>query len=92
VKKEPKMPKPDTTFNPEIVPPAELEKRTRRTFSAQYKRSIIELGNLLRREKLYSNQLAQWSNMSRENPIAYRDLLTTLPHHSSFSILGGATN
>jgi len=36
------MPKPDTTFNPEIVPPAELEKRTRRTFSAQYKRSIIE--------------------------------------------------
>ncbi|GEM_PF-6905580 len=86
------MPKPDTTFNPEIVPPAELEKRTRRTFSAQYKRSIIELGKLLRREKLYSNQLAQWSNMSRENPIAYRDLLTTLPHHSSFSILGGATN
>lgn len=63
------MPKPDTTFSPEVVPPPELEKRTRRTFSAQYKRSIIEqadackhgeLGQLLRCEKLYSNQLAQW--------------------------------
>lgn len=63
------MPKPDTTFSPEVVPPPELEKRTRRTFSSQYKRSIIEqadackhgeLGQLLRREKLYSNQLAQW--------------------------------
>lgn len=63
------MPKPDTTFSSEVVPPPELEKRTRRTFSAQYKRSIIEhadackhgeLGQLLRRENLYSNQLAQW--------------------------------
>tara|TARA_B100000745_G_scaffold260279_1_gene183847 strand:+ start:226 stop:576 length:351 start_codon:yes stop_codon:yes gene_type:complete len=46
-----------------------LEKRTRRVFTTDYKLSIIqqakqckhgELGALLRREKLYSNQLTQW--------------------------------
>ncbi|HPE58713.1 MAG: transposase [Thiothrix sp.] len=45
------------------------EKRTRRVFSADYKLSILqqadacqhgEPGELLRREKLYSNQLSQW--------------------------------
>jgi len=53
----------------EIKPSADLEKRSRRTFPADYKLDIIrqanackhgELGALLRREGLYSNQLSQW--------------------------------
>lgn len=63
------MPKPETTVDPKVAPNPTLEKRTRRTFSTEYKLSIIrqadacqhgELGELLRREKLYSNQLSQW--------------------------------
>lgn len=63
------MPKPVSTISPEITPSPEHEKRTRRTFSVEYKLNILkkadacqhgELGQLLRREKLYSNQLAQW--------------------------------
>lgn len=63
------MPKPITSVEPKIEPDPALEKRTRRVFSPEYKLSIIqqadackhgELGRLLRREKLYSNQLAQW--------------------------------
>jgi transposase-like protein len=58
-------PVPDTQITPE---PA-LEKRTRRKYSAEYKLRIIqeadackhgELGGLLRREKIYSNQLSDW--------------------------------
>jgi transposase-like protein len=63
------MPKPDTAQPQEVRPDPKLEKRTRRTFTVDYKLSILqqaaackhgELGSLLRREKLYSNQLAQW--------------------------------
>lgn len=63
------MPKPDTAKSQEVRPDPQLEKRTRRTFTVDYKLSILqqaaackhgELGALLRREKLYSNQLAQW--------------------------------
>lgn len=63
------MPKPETSSSPEVKPNPTLEKRTRRVFSPDYKLSIIqqadackhgELGVLLRREKLYSNQLSQW--------------------------------
>jgi len=63
------MPKPDTAKTQEVRPDPQLEKRTRRTFTVDYKLSILqqaaackhgELGSLLRREKLYSNQLAQW--------------------------------
>ena len=63
------MPKPDTAKNQEIRPDPQLEKRTRRTFTVDYELSILqqaaackhgEVGALLRREKLYSNQLAQW--------------------------------
>lgn len=63
------MPKPETTIDSKVTPKPELEKRTRRQFTADYKLSILhkadacqygELGELLRREKLYSNQLAQW--------------------------------
>ncbi|MBE0471491.1 MAG: hypothetical protein IBX55_18520 [Methyloprofundus sp.] len=53
------MPKPITHINPQIQPKPELEKRTRRVFSTEYKLSILqqadackhgELGTLLRRE------------------------------------------
>lgn len=64
------MPKPllvgvDTQVTPDPI----LEKRARRSFATEYKLKIItladqcahgELGALLRREKLYSNQLQQW--------------------------------
>ncbi len=63
------MPKPATTADPKIEPTPALEKRIRRSFTAEYKLSILqqadackhgEIGELLRREKLYSNQLQQW--------------------------------
>ena len=55
--------------NNQVKPDPSLEKRTRRKFTADYKLRIIteadackhgELGALLRREKLYNNQLADW--------------------------------
>jgi transposase len=66
---ETKMPKPESQSVTEIRPDSKLEKRSRRVFSADYKLSILqqadacqrgELGELLRREKLYSHQLSQW--------------------------------
>ena len=60
----------------QVTPNPVLEKRTRRTFSAEYKLRIIqeadackhgELGALLRREKLYSNQLSDWRREYAEN-------------------------
>ena len=64
------MPKPasDPAIT-EVSPAPELEKRTRRVFSTDYKLKVLaeaercargELGALLRREKLYSAQLQQW--------------------------------
>lgn len=64
------MPKPasDLPIN-EVSPAPELEKRTRRAFSTEYKLKVLaeadrcargELGALLRREKLYSAQLQAW--------------------------------
>jgi len=64
------MPKPSSD-EPEsqVTPNPDLEKRTRRQFSKAYKLRIIaeadacqhgELGQLLRREKLYNSQLQQW--------------------------------
>ncbi len=59
------MPKPMT----QIIPNPKLEKSPRRTFSTEYKLKIIqqadackhgELGALLRREKLYSQQVSTW--------------------------------
>lgn len=59
------MPKPMT----QITPDPKLEKSARRTFSTEYKLRIIqqadackhgELGALLRREKLYSQQISTW--------------------------------
>ena len=61
------MPKP--TNSTQVTPEPALEKRTRRQFTPEYKLRIIaeadackygELGALLRRENLYSNQLSDW--------------------------------
>ena len=63
----------------QVIPEPALEKRTRRTFNAEYKLRIIaeaeackhgELGALLRREKLYSNQLSDWRREFAENGVA----------------------
>ncbi len=64
------MPKPKSELpESQVTPDPALEKRTRRRFTADYKLRIIaeadackhgELGALLRREKLYSNQLSDW--------------------------------
>lgn len=64
------MPKPVSELpDSQVTPAPELEKRTRRTFTPEYKLRILaeadayqhgELGALLRREKLYSGQLQQW--------------------------------
>lgn len=63
------MPKPATIIDHKVKMNPALEKRTRRVFTTGYKLSIFrqvdacqhsELSKLLHREKLYSNQLAQW--------------------------------
>ena len=63
----------------QVIPEPALEKRTRRTFKAEYKLRIIaeaeackhgELGALLRREKLYSNQLSDWRREFAEKGVA----------------------
>ncbi len=71
------MPKPVTELpEAQVTPLPTLEKRTRRTFSAEYKFRILaeadacehgELGALLRREKLYSSQLSQWRREAAES-------------------------
>lgn len=79
------MPKPSLSET-QVSPAPELEKRTRRRFSTEYKLRIIaeadacqygELGAILRREGLYSNQLQQWrreleqggaENLNKTNP------------------------
>jgi len=62
----------------QVNPSPELEKRTRRVFKTEYKLRILaeadackhgELGKLLRREKLYSNQLQQWRREFAEQGI-----------------------
>ncbi|WJJ93301.1 hypothetical protein [Neopusillimonas aromaticivorans] len=73
------MPKPATVIESKVEPNPALEKRTRRVFTADYKLSILqqadacqhgELGDLLRREKLYSNQLAQWRREFADQGVA----------------------
>jgi len=71
------MPKPveGDLSNTEITPDPQVEKRTRRVFSTEYKLRVIaaadqcrhgELGALLRRENLYSNQLQSWRRQLAE--------------------------
>lgn len=65
------MPKPDTTELPDaqVVADPALERRRRRTYSTEYKLSILaqadaaehgEVGALLRREGLHSSHLSDW--------------------------------
>ncbi len=64
------MPKSSTEQpDSQVTPNPDLEKRGRRRFSTEYKLRIIaeadacqhgELGQLLRRERLYSSQVKQW--------------------------------
>ena len=73
------MPKPVSELpDTQVKPEPALEKRSRRQFSAEYKLKILtqadackhgELGALLRREKLYSNQLSQWRREYAEHGI-----------------------
>jgi transposase-like protein len=62
----------------QVRPDPKLEKRTRRVFKPEYKLRIVQeanackhgqLGALLRREKLYSNQLSDWRREYAENGI-----------------------
>lgn len=62
----------------QVTPDPKLEKRGRRQFSTDYKLKILneakacqygELGGLLRREKLYSNQLSTWRKEYAEKGI-----------------------
>lgn len=63
------MPKKQSNDSVQVSPSPGLEKKIRRKFKPEYKLRILseadackhgELGKLLRREKLYSNQLQQW--------------------------------
>jgi len=62
----------------QVTPAPSLEKRSRRQFTPDYKLRMIaeadackhgELGALLRREKLYSNQLSTWRREYAEGGI-----------------------
>jgi transposase-like protein len=64
---------------PTIPDPEVSEKRQRRRFTAQYKRSIVEqaeacqntgdVGALLRREGLYSSSLSSWRRQYRQGAL-----------------------
>lgn len=74
------MPKePSQKLDTQVKPDPKLEKRGRRKFSPEYKLRIIqeadackhgELGGLLRREKLYSNQLSDWRREYADHGLA----------------------
>ncbi len=74
----------EPTLQPEtqVKPDSKLEKRTRRIFKPEYKLRIIqeadackhgELGAMLRREKLYSNQLCDWRREYADKGLAGLD-------------------
>jgi transposase-like protein len=73
------MPKPTSNPDTQVTPNPALEKRARRTYTAEYKLSILakadackhgELGALLRKEKLYSNQIAAWRRELADHGVA----------------------
>ena len=73
------MPKPPNELpGHQVTPNPKLEKRARRQFSTEYKLRILaeadtcqhgELGQLLRREKLYSSQLTTWRRELAEDGV-----------------------
>lgn len=63
------MPKKPLQESVEVKPSPKMEKKSRKTYTAEYKLRIIaeadackhgELGQLLRRENLYSSQIRRW--------------------------------
>ncbi len=74
------MPKSQSELsNTQVTPQPALEKRSRRQFTPEYKLRILaqadacrhgELGALLRREKLYSNQLSDWRREYAQSGVA----------------------
>ena len=65
-----------TTANPEVTPPAQRKKRH---LTTQYKRRVLEeidnlpygqIGAYLRREGLYSSQIAKWRKQREEGKLA----------------------
>jgi transposase-like protein len=66
----------ETTANPEVVTPT---KRKKRHLAAEYKRRVLaeidelsygELGGYLRREGLYSSQIAKWRKQREAGELA----------------------
>ncbi len=74
------MPKPHLALkDTQVTPEPALERRTRRQFTPEYKLRILaqadacqhgELGAILRREKLYSNQLSDWRREYKQHGVA----------------------
>lgn len=81
------MPKQPTDLpDNQVKPNPNLEKRTRRTFSPEYKLSMIqradacehgELGELLRQERLYSAQIREWREIFEKD--GFEGLCKTQP-------------
>ena len=81
--------------DPLVTPNPKLEKHSRRVFTAEYKLKIIqqadahkhgEPAHMLRREKLYANQLADWRREYVENGLARLDKSNPGPVASKFSM------
>ena len=96
------MPKPPTALpDHQVTPNPKLEKRTRRQFSTEYKLRILaeadacrhgELGELLRREKLYSSQLTTWRKELAENGVEKLHKTAPGPNPSKTPGSGGPTS
>lgn len=82
------MPKPPSELSDhQVTPNPKVEKRTRRHFSTEYKLRILaeadacrhgELGELLRREKLYSSPADHLAQGARSSDVRYRHLQSWL--------------
>ena len=68
----------NTKYTTQVTPDPALEKRSRRNFPLEYKTRIValadncqrgELGELLRKEKLYSGQIIQWRKELRDGDV-----------------------
>lgn len=74
------MPKPRTKSKTEVVPVRQNDRRQRRQFSAEEKSRILaeadactergQLGELLRREGIYSSHLTSWRALARREGLA----------------------
>ncbi|MGC4065918.1 MAG: transposase [Polyangiaceae bacterium] len=74
------MPKPNTTPETEVVPTRQNDRRQRRRFSAEDKARILaeadacqgrgQLGELLRREGIYSSHLTHWREQLKRDGLS----------------------